>query len=244
MTRASLHGKSYDRVWVRIRAVLSGLAGLSALVAGTALFALLPHAMSEERALHAATESPGTATRVCLRAAWFTVESVRVHRGKGPGGRVEVSGSDEAAGEVTFSGVSEFLEQVRPGDCVAGTIWRGEIIVLWEGEAGQRTDAHPEGASQSAAGVGIILFLGGGWGVHASLWHLRTREPSAHRRRPHPLARSGWTVAGLSAWTLLLLLVLYGWNRTMGAFFAGWIPAALAAGAFLVHGGLRGRERR
>ncbi|MFF9013582.1 hypothetical protein ACF09C_11540 [Streptomyces sp. NPDC014870] len=157
---------------------------------------------------------------------------------------MEVSGSDAAGGEVTFSGVSEFLNQVRPGDRVAGTIWRGEIIVLWKGDAGQRTDAYPEGAAQSSAGVGIILLLGGGWGVHASRWFLRDHEPAVHRRNSHPLARSGWAVAGLSAWTFLLLLVLDGWDLTLGTFVAVWTPTTLAAVAFLVHRGRRGRARQ
>ncbi|MER6996645.1 hypothetical protein [Streptomyces sp. NPDC000410] len=244
MTWAPRRGKSYDRLQLRVRAALIGLAGAAALVAATLLFARLPHAVGEERAFRVASECRGAVTGDCLRAAWFTVDSVRVHRGKSPGGRVEVSGPDAAAGEVTLSGVSDFLDQLRPGDRVAGTIWRGEVIALWEGEAGQRTDAYPEGAAQFSAGGGVILLLGGGWGVHASRWHLRHRETAAHRRRPHPLARSGWAVAGLSAWTFLLLLVLDGWDPAIGTFIAIWAPTSLATVAFLVHGGRRGRSRR
>ncbi|MFG2899455.1 hypothetical protein ACGFZH_20525 [Streptomyces zaomyceticus] len=157
---------------------------------------------------------------------------------------MEVSGSDEAAGEARLSGVSAFLVQVSPGDRVAGTIWRGEIIALWAGESGQRTDAYPEGTAQGFAGGGIILLLGGVWGVHASQWYLRHHEAAAHRRRPHPLARSGWAVAGLSGWTFLLLLVLDGWDPAIETFIAIWAPTSLAAVAFLVHGGGRGRGSR
>ncbi|MFG2334321.1 hypothetical protein ACGFMM_32625 [Streptomyces sp. NPDC048604] len=234
------HGKPYAKTRLRIRAVLIGLAGSAALVAGTLLFTRLPHAVAEERAFRAASACRGTVTGDCQRAAWFTVDSVRVHRGKSPGGWVEVSGSDEAAGEVRLSGVSAFLDQVSPGDRVAGTIWRGEIIALWEGESGQRTYAYPEGAAQGSAGGGIILLLGGIRGVHVSQWYLRHHEAAAHRRRPHPLARSGWAVAGLSGWTLLLLLILDGWDPAIETFTAIWAPTSLAAVTLLVHRGRRG----
>ncbi|MFF5933652.1 hypothetical protein [Streptomyces sp. NPDC012508] len=244
MTRAPRHGKPYDTRRLRIRAVLIGLAGVSALVAGTVLFAWLPHAVAEERAFRAATECRGAATTDCLRAGWYTVESVQVHRGKSPGGWVVVSGPDEAAGEVEFSGVGDFLDQVRPGDRVAGTIWRGRIIVLSNERAAQRTNSHPAGDSQFAAGTGTALLLAGGLGVHLSQWSLRHQEAAAWRRKPAALGRSTWAVGLLSAWSFLLPVLLHGRSTDLGVYFALWTPAALTACAVLIHVGRRGRAPR
>lgn len=226
-------------------AVLIGLAGVSALVTGTTLFTWLPHAVAEERAFRAATECRGAVTRDCLLAAWFTVEFVQVHHGKSPGGWVVVSASDEAAGEVEFSGVGDFLDQVRPGDPVAGTIWRGRIIVLSNDRAAQRTDSHPAGDSQFAAGTATVLLSAGGLGVHAAQWSLRHREAAAWRRRkPTALGRSTWAVGLLSACSFLLPLLLHGRSTDLGVYFALWAPAALAAGASLINIARRGRTPR
>ncbi|WP_338677628.1 hypothetical protein V1460_35135 [Streptomyces sp. SCSIO 30461] len=51
-------------------------------------------------------------------------------------------------------------------------------------------------------------------------------------------------MAGLSAWTFLLMLVLGKWDPALGTFIAVWTPISLAAVAVLVHGGRRGRGRR
>lgn len=210
---------------------------MAVLVAGTVLLVSLPQAVAEERAFRSATECRGAATRDCLRASWFTVESVQVHRGKDPGGWVRVSGADKAAGQVTFTGVGDFLDRVRPGERVAGTIWRGEIVVLSDEDAAQRTDSHPAGNSLFAAGFGIILVLGGGFGLHASQWWLWHQEAAAWRRTPVALTRSGWAAGLLSAWAFLLLLLLHERDASLGIYVALWAPAALAAGALLFHRG-------
>ncbi|MFF7438927.1 hypothetical protein [Streptomyces sp. NPDC008122] len=245
MTRASRHGRPYDTRRLRIGAVLAGIAGVLALVAGGALlFVLLPLAMDEERAFRTATECRGPVSEECLSAAWFTVETVHVRRGKNPGGTVRVSRSGEVAAEVTFSGIGDFLEHVRQGDRVAGTLWQGEIIVLSDGGAAQRTDDHPAGTALFAAGFGILLVLNGGFVACAAHWALRHLEAAAWRRKPATATSSGWAVAGLSVWAFILMVVLDGREASLGPFLTLWSPAALVASALLIHRHRRLRTRR
>lgn len=245
MTAAPRHGRPYEKWRLRVRAALIGLAGLTALAAGALLLMTLPRAAAEERALQVATACQGTVTRDCVRAAWFTVESVRVHRGKGSGGWVVVSGTDEAAGETRFTGITDFLDRVQPGDRVVGTVWRGRIIVLGNDRAAQRTDSHPVGDAQFAAGTGTALLLLGGLGVHVSQWSLRHEETAAWRRSA-VLGRSAWALGLLSAWSFLLPMLLQSWSTDLDIYFALWTPAVLAMVTFLArrHPGRRTAARR
>ncbi|MFJ5830583.1 hypothetical protein [Streptomyces sp. NPDC093089] len=228
-----------------MRAALIGLGGLTALTAGALLLVTLPQAAADEGAFQGATVCRGSATRECVRAAWFAVESVRVHRGKGSGGWVVVSGTDEAAGKTTFTGITDFLDQVQPGDRVVGTVWRGRIVVLGNDRSAQRTDSHPVGDAQFAAGTGTALLLLGGLGVHVSQWSLRHQETSAWRRST-ALSRSAWAVSLLSAWSFFLPMLLQGRSTDLDVYFALWTPAALAAATFLARGrpGSRTATRR
>ncbi|MEV5970219.1 hypothetical protein [Streptomyces sp. NPDC051921] len=227
MTETPRHGRPYETWRLRVRAALIGLAGLTTLTAGALLLVTFPRAASEERAFQEASTCRRTSTRDCARAAWSTVESVRIHRGKGSGGWVMVAGTDEAAGKTTFTGITNFLDQVQPGDQVVGTIWRGRIIVLGNDRAAQRTDSHPVGDAQFAAGTGTALLLLGGLGVHVSQWSLRRQETSAWRRSA-VLSRSAWAVGLLSAWSFLLPMLLQSRSTDLDVYFALWTPAVLA----------------
>ncbi|MFF9012998.1 hypothetical protein ACF09C_08480 [Streptomyces sp. NPDC014870] len=245
MTPGPRHGKPYSTRRRRAQDVLVGLAGLVALLTGSALLvAWLPQALAEERAFLSASACRGTPAEDCLHSAWFTIESVHVQRGKQPGGWVRLSGqSEEGAGRVQFSGLGEFLEGVRPGDRVAGTIWRGEIVVLSGSVGAQRTASHPVGDPLFAAGSGILLVMGGGLCTYVSRRRLSSHEPSAHPQRT-TLTADACAVAGLGACTFTLMVVLHDRDGTLGAFLALWIPAAVAVGAFLSRRQLRHRTRR
>ncbi|NML51572.1 hypothetical protein HHL19_16015 [Streptomyces sp. R302] len=232
MTGTSRHGEHGARWRLRVRAALIGIGGLIALAAGVLLLVTVPRAAAVERALQEALVCRGSAAQDCVRTAWFTVESVRIHRGKGSGGWVVVSGTDEAAGETRFSGITDFLDQVRPGDRVVGNVWRGRIIVLGNDRAAQRTDSHPVGDAQFAAGTGTALLLLGGLGVHVSRWSLRHQAASAWQRST-ALRRTGWAVSLLSAWSFFLPMLLRRQSADLSVYFALWTPAALAAATFL-----------
>ncbi|MFI8520949.1 hypothetical protein ACIGEZ_24465 [Streptomyces sp. NPDC085481] len=242
MTTGRRHGKPYSTRRRRARDVLVGLAGLIALLAGSALLvAWLPHAVAEERAFRSASVCRGAPAEDCLYAAWFTVDSVDVRRGKQPGGWVRVSGPEEGAGRVEFSGLGDFLESVRPGDRVAGTIWSGEVVVLSDGAAAQRTLSHPVGDPLVAAGSGILLILGGGTGTYVSWGRLRSDERSARPYRRAALTADACTLAVLGAYTFVLMVVLDGRDEDLGTFLALWTPAAVGVGAFVSRRHLRHR---
>lgn len=244
MTPGPRHGKPYSTRHRRGQDVLVGLAGLIALLTGSALLvAWLPQALAEERAFLSASACRGTPTEDCLHSAWFTVDSVHVQRGRQPGGWIRLSGPVEGAGLVWFSGLGEFLEDVRPGDRVAGTIWQGEIVVLSDGGAGaQRTVSHPVGDSLFAVGSGILLVMGGGVCTFVSRRRLRPHEPSARSHRT-TLTADACAMAGLGACTFALMAVLHDRDGSLGTFFALWLPAAAAVGAFMSRH-LRHRARR
>ncbi|MEU7033558.1 hypothetical protein ABZ958_07735 [Streptomyces sp. NPDC046237] len=245
MTAGRRHGKPYSTRRRRAQDLLVGLAGLVALLAGSALLvAWLPHAVAEERAFRSASACRGAPAEDCLYASWFTVESVHAQRGKQPGGWVRVSGHEEGAGRVEFSGLGEFLEGVRPGDRVVGTIWRGEVVVLSEGAAAQRTVSHPVGDPLFAAGFGILLVMGGGIGAYVSWGRLRSDGRSARPYRRAGLTADACTLAVLGAYTFVLMVVLHDRDEDLGTFLALWTPAAVGVGAFVSRRYLRQRTWR
>lgn len=156
---------------------------------------------------------------------------------------MRVSGPEEGAGRVRFSGLGEFLENVRPGDHVAGTIWRGEIVVLSNGSAGQRTVSHPVGDSLLTAGTGILLALGGAFVTCVAWFWLHTPACSARPRRTD-LTVDASATAVLGMYTFALMTVLHDRDGSLGVFLALWTPAAMATGGFLSRRYLRHRTRR
>ncbi|MEU2231679.1 hypothetical protein [Streptomyces vietnamensis] len=233
MTGAPRHGEPYDARRRSLQNVVVGLAGLVVLLAGAALLiGVLPGVVAEERAFLAASECHGARTEDCLRAVSFTVESVNLQRGKGSGGRILVVSTQEGESRLQFNGIGPFLERVRTGDRVTGTIWRGRIVVLADSEGGQRTATHPVGGSLLGATFGIMLLLGGGLGTYAARWWIRHPGHSSHRHPPELVAACRATL-GLGIYTFALAVVLYPWEAQLGVFLALWAPAAGPAGVFL-----------
>ncbi|MEV6327860.1 hypothetical protein [Streptomyces sp. NPDC051909] len=234
-SRGTRHGKPYSAVRRRLQNILVAIGGVLALLTGTVLLTIvLPQASANERAFLSATECRVTSARDCLRAAPFTVESVTIHDGKNAGGRVRLSGAGAGPAPVKFDGVSEFLKRVRPGDGVTGTVWRGEIVALSDGEGGQRTVDHPVGDSLLTVAFGILLLVTGALGAYAAWWWIRCPE---HTRRGHPpaLAAAGWAATGLVVHTFVLMVALGSQDASLTLFLTLWTPAAAAAGAFLAH---------
>ncbi|CAM5264273.1 hypothetical protein [Streptomyces narbonensis] len=244
MTAGPRHGKPYSARRRRSQDLLVGLAGLIALLVGGALLVVtLPQALAEERDFLSASVCQEAPSEDCLHSAWFTVETVHVQRGKQAGGWVHVSGPEEGADRVRFSGLGEFLEKVRPGDHVAGTIWRGEIVVLSNGSAGQRAVSHPVGDTLFTTGTGILLILGGAFVTYVAWFWLHTPVSSA---RPHrtDLTADASATALLGMYTFALMMVLHDRDGSLGVFLALWTPAAMATCAFLGRRYLRHGARR
>lgn len=233
MTRAARHGKPYDRRRRRLQNAIVGMAGVLVLLVGAVLLiGVLPTVAAEERSFLAASACRGPETRNCLRTAAFTVESVSLQRGKSESGRVRVASSQGGDTQLQFNGISPFLERIRAGDRVTGTLWRGRIVVLADSEGGQPTAAHPAGDSLFGAAFGITLVLAGGLGTYAAWWWIRHPESSA-RRHPAALVRAAWTATLLGVYAFALMAVLHDRGLGLGSFLALWAPACCAAVVFL-----------
>ncbi|WP_282692434.1 hypothetical protein [Streptomyces sp. CC208A] len=238
------HGTPVSARRRRAQNALVGLVGVLALLCGAALLiGVLPRAVTEERAFLSASPCQGNATDDCLRTVWFSVDSVRVQRGKQSNGRVEVSGPEQGSRTVEFSGVGEFLERIRPGDRVMGTLWRGSVVSLSDAEGGQRTAAHPVGGSLFAAGFGIVLVLAGGLGGYAAWWW--TRHPDGTpARRPAPLTVAISAAGALGVYAFVLVALLYEREPSLQRFFGLWAPAVLVVTVLLLVRPLRECLRR
>ncbi|MFJ5712474.1 hypothetical protein [Streptomyces sp. NPDC093105] len=235
MTRAaSRHGKPYDPRRRRLQNAIVGLAGLVVLLVGVVLLiGVLPTVAAEERAFLAASACRGPETRNCLQTASFTVESVALQRGKSESGRVRVVSPQGGDAHLQFNAIGPFLERVRSGDRVRGTLWRGRIVVLADAEGGQRTAAHPVGDPLFCAAFGITLVLSGGLGTYAAWWWIRHPESIA-RRHPAALVRAAWTATLLGVYAFGLMTVLYKRGLGLSAFLALWTPGCCAAVVFLL----------
>ncbi|MFE0731131.1 hypothetical protein ACFW2X_23370 [Streptomyces antibioticus] len=150
---------------------LKGLAllGLSVLAA-LGCWAAFTTWLVSDRVAHRAYETaapcpdgaPGRRYEDCLRTVTFTVDATKVDRGKRGGFRATLSGTPYWDGVVAFGDPGPVLEELRPGDRITGTVWRGEVMTIARGDARgvrQRTSDAPRDEPQMAAGLGTGLGL-------------------------------------------------------------------------------------
>ncbi|MFF2214941.1 hypothetical protein [Streptomyces antibioticus] len=98
----------------------------------------------------------------CLRTVTFTVDATKVDRGKRGGLRATLSGTPYWDGVVLFGDPGPVLEELRPGDRISGTVWRGEVVSIAESDARgvrQRTSDAPRDEPQMPAALGTGLGL-------------------------------------------------------------------------------------
>ncbi|MGM9382983.1 hypothetical protein [Streptomyces antibioticus] len=118
------------------------------------------------RAYETAPPCPGgvpvRAYEDCLRTVTFTVDATKVDRGKRGGLRATLSGTPYWDGVVVFGDPGPVLEELRPGDRITGTVWRGEVVSIAESDARgvrQRTSDAPRDEPQMPAALGTGLGL-------------------------------------------------------------------------------------
>lgn len=202
---------------------MSFLGGVWLLVAG------LPQAMAEEHDFKAATPCPASviASRAdCLRAAWFTVDDVRIRKGRGSSYSALLSGPLDWSGRIDFEGEEPLLRRLHPGDLVMGTVWRGDIVAVSALGTGQRTSAHPVGGPLYAAGFGIALVTAGGLGLFAAWWW-RKRPEECVRRTPAPLSAAGWSALGMGLYAIVLTFWLLSFDAQVWLLLVSWLVAAV-----------------
>ncbi|MFE7558776.1 hypothetical protein [Kitasatospora sp. NPDC057500] len=221
--------------WTRTGGALLAAAALAPAAAAWYLFAaLLPDDAERYRSYTAAAPcpaaSPGAAVEECVRTVPFTVAGTVVrHAGKSSEFRATLDGAPLWSGEVRFSDAGPLLEDLKPGERVDGTVWRGRVMGLERSGVAQRSADKPRDEAQFTAAAGtfaalLALFTAAGGALLL-----------AGRRATAALARS------LFLWTLLAC----GAPAAL-AFWAGlpwWtVPAAAVPAALYAAWVLRRRD--
>ncbi|MBV2155450.1 hypothetical protein [Kitasatospora sp. SUK 42] len=100
--------------------------------------------------------SPGAAVEECVRTVPFTVNSTVVR----PKDHVAtVDGAPFWSGTVQFINNGPLLEDLKPGDQVNGTLWRGHVTRMERAGVAQSTAAEPRDEAQIMAGLGTFLAM-------------------------------------------------------------------------------------
>ncbi|MET9608879.1 hypothetical protein ABZZ17_28095 [Streptomyces sp. NPDC006512] len=123
---------------------------------------MLPSDVSRYEAYAATGPCPG---EDCLRTVSFTVESVvSKDSGKSTVYDVIVHGTPFGRGLVPFGGGGPLVKQLRPGDRVTGTVWRGDVMALSRDGIRESSADEPRDEAQMTAGVatfaGLLAALG------------------------------------------------------------------------------------
>ncbi|MFF7458670.1 hypothetical protein [Kitasatospora sp. NPDC008115] len=213
--------------WTRTGGALLAAAALAPAAAAWYLFAvLLPDDAERHRSYTAAAPcpatSPGAAVEECVRTVPFTVTGTLVRNaGKSSEFRATLDGAPLWSGEVRFGGAGPLLEDLKPGDRVEGTVWRGRVMGLERAGVAQRSSDKPRDDAQFTAAAGTF----------AALLALFTAALGAllftGRRATLALARSLflWTLLACGAPAVLALWTgLAWWTVPIAA-----VPAALFA---------------
>lgn len=195
---------------LRLQGWLAAVAGVAALVAGAVVLVAVPGAVADERAFVSAHHCEGPDVvpgEECVRSVWLTVDDVHVQRGRSSKGWVEGSADGGWRGRADFEGVRPFLSEVRPGDRVAATLWRGDPVLLWQGSDRQSTSRHPAGTPVVLTAIVLVLALAGAVALHAAWWWLRRTERCLGRTPPALTAVTGaGLLVGLATFPLMAVL--------------------------------------
>ncbi|MFF3938368.1 hypothetical protein [Streptomyces phaeofaciens] len=141
---------------------------LAALACWSAFSAWLPSGLGRHREYGEAAPCPGRAPvqryEDCLRTVTFTVEGTDIPRAKKKGYRATLSGTPFWDGAVAFGDRDPLLTELRPGDRVTGTVWRGQVMTIAGGGARQSTTDEPRDEPQMpvalGTGAGLLAVLG------------------------------------------------------------------------------------
>ncbi|WAU82501.1 hypothetical protein O1Q96_23810 [Streptomyces sp. Qhu-G9] len=95
----------------------------------------------------------------CLRTVSFTVESTQIKQSRSGSYKAALSGTPFWNGVVAFGDPGPLLEQLRPGDQVTGTVWRGDVMTVSKEGVRQGTSEEPRDEPQMTVAIGTFLGL-------------------------------------------------------------------------------------
>ncbi|WP_188297325.1 hypothetical protein [Streptomyces sp. CBMA156] len=147
--------------WTRTGGALLAAAALVPAAAAWYLFAvLLPDDTERYRSYSAAATCPAAGERAaveeCVRTVPFTVSGT-VLRSKNL--RATLDGAPYWSGEVPFGDTGPLLDDLKPGDRVDGTVWRGRVMRLERAGVAQASSDQPRDEMQITAGLGTFAAL-------------------------------------------------------------------------------------
>lgn len=147
--------------WTRTGGALLAAAALVPAAAAWYAFAVrMPDDTERSRAYTAAAacpaESPGTAVEECVRTVPFTVSGT-VLRQKDH--LATLDGTPSWSGTVRFGNPGPLLEDLKSGDRVDGTVWRGQVMRLERAGVAQASVDEPREEAQLIAGLGTAAAL-------------------------------------------------------------------------------------
>ncbi|WP_344345543.1 hypothetical protein, partial [Kitasatospora putterlickiae] len=146
--------------WTRAGGALIAVAAIApAAVAGYLFAVMLPDDADRHRSYAAAAPcqagSPGGSVEECVRTVPFTVSGTVVRdAGKSSEYRATLDGAPFWSGEVRFGDAGPLLSDLKPGDRVDGTVWRGRVMRLERAGVAQASSEEPRDEPQFTAGVG------------------------------------------------------------------------------------------
>jgi hypothetical protein len=171
----------------------------------------------------------------CLREITFTVEDTSLGAKRMT---ATLLGPEPFPGTVvSFGDPGPVLSGLQRGDRITGTVWRGVVVVIAEGDARQNSTDAPRDEPQMTAAVGTFTGLLAALALMFGAIHLaRPRDPGPFTWRPYGkrlliVTGAACTVVGLSTvWTGLPWLLVPTVCGTVVAGTAWFLHRALRLG--------------
>ncbi|MFJ4781484.1 hypothetical protein [Streptomyces sp. NPDC088762] len=105
-------------------------------------------------------DPPARERENCVRTLSFTVDATRNEPSRSRSSYVAtLSGAPFWNGPVDFGDPGPLLRELRPGDQVTGTVWRGAVMTLAKDGVRQSTTDEPRDEAQMTAGLGTFTGL-------------------------------------------------------------------------------------
>ncbi|MFI0349557.1 hypothetical protein [Actinomadura sp. 9N407] len=208
----------------------------AALVVGAVLLLVfsLPGKADEKEAFKTAEPcaSAPQAPADCLWTQEFTVSEIQLYEGRGSDITATLTPDEGTGWQTEYRNDEPVLENLRDGDRVTGTIWRGQIVKIAAKDAEQFTVDSPTDLAEAVLGTVLVMGPPGLLLMVLCGWRLRRRS------EPGPSSGMGWgvgLVVGLAMAGLVAGMVVTARQDPLWAIPAIWLPLAALMSWGTVH---------